>query len=403
MSIPKARIIELLIKHLRDELSETESLELKNWVAESNHNRETLEYFMTSESFRNTMRSVNSSHKRGLQRIREHISASAEIDEGMLTRRRKILVYKFVTAASIIAVVAVMVLYLWTTKERKPAAVAGNAKQEQRFKNDIPAPSGSKTLLTLGDGSKIVLDEAKNGNLTSQGNIQVVKKNGLLTYVTTKNIVSSEVLYNTLETKKGGFFRLSLPDGSQVFLNAASSITYPTAFTGKERKVTVKGEAYFEVSKDPSMKFVVEANGVVTEVLGTRFNVNAYRDNGLASVTLLEGAIRVGNDEHSAMLQPGQQAQLGKNEEIKITRQADIEQVMAWKNGVFRMRGTDIQAIMKEVERWYDVEIMFESKISQTFTGTISRKEPVSKLLKLLEMTDAVRFTIDGRKITVMK
>jgi ferric-dicitrate binding protein FerR (iron transport regulator) len=207
------------------------------------------------------------------------------------------------------------------------------------------------------------------------------------------------VEYHTLNVPKGSKpMEVQLADGSQVWLNAASSITFPTRFSGDDRRVSITGEAYFEVSKDAGKKFLVSTNATTTEVLGTHFNINAYGNEPSVKITLLEGSVRV----NGSIIQPGQQALSAKGS-VTVVDDINIEQVMAWKNGMFEFNETDIQTIMRQIERWYDVEVVFDGTITQHFNGTIPRQVNASKVLGMLEKTGGVRFSIEGKKVLVKK
>ncbi len=258
-------------------------------------------------------------------------------------------------------------------------------------------PGHAGAILTLSDGRKIVLDSANNGNIALQGNAQVVKKDGAVQYEAAKAGIATEVVYNTMTTGKGRQFTLVLPDGSKVWLDAASSITYPTAFTGHDRSVTITGQAYFEVVHKTKQPFKVQANTVTIEDIGTAFNVNAYNDEPTVKTTLIEGAVKV----NSTMLQPGEQASLDGQGKIAIYKDVDIDEVTAWKDGRFRFNSADIETIMRQAARWYDVEIVYEGKVSGTISGGTSRFVNASQLLHVLELTKKVTFDIQGKKIIV--
>lgn len=272
--------------------------------------------------------------------------------------------------------------------------------QTQRFQNDIdPARQGA--VLTLDDGSKILLDSAGNGTLASQGNMQVIKEDGSVTYTGNG---SSEILYNTIATNKGKDYHLTLADGTQVWLDALSSIHFPTAFAGNERIVEVTGQVYFEVAKNPAKPFKVKAGDQEVEVLGTHFNINAY--DASIKTTLLEGSVRIKSEVGSRkpeVLKPGQQAQFDKNNSssIRVIHDLDIDEVMAWKNGRFNFNGASMEEIMTQLSRWYDIEIVYKDKVAENFVAKISRDVPLSRLLALLEMTKQVSFSIEGKKVTV--
>ena len=286
---------------------------------------------------------------------------------------------------------------------KRSQSVQSPVALEKNTQDDVKS-GGNKAILTLSDGSSILLDSAQNGSLTRQGNTKVLKiNNGLLAYNADKSR-PGEIIYNTLTTPRGGQYRVTLSDGTQVWLNAASSITFPTVFSGKERKVEVTGEVYFEVTKNAAMPFIVKKvnDDVRVRVLGTHFNVNAYDDESEMRITLLEGAVDVAKGDNHSILKPGEQARI-INEKINVTDHADLDEVMAWKNGRFYFEEADIKTIMRQVEKWYNVEVKYEADIKYSFVAEISRSENVSRLLNILELTRLVHFKIEGNKITVMK
>jgi ferric-dicitrate binding protein FerR (iron transport regulator) len=278
-------------------------------------------------------------------------------------------------------------------------------------------PGGDKAVLTLSDGSSIVLDSAGNTTLAQQGNTKVIKlNNGQLAYNTTANNTNTTVLYNKIATPKGGQYEVILPDGSHVWLNAASSLRFATTFTGNERNVELTGEAYFEVAKDATKPFKVHfttssagKDGVV-EVLGTHFNINAYEDEASIKTTLLEGSVRVTPvissllaAQSSKLLSPGQQAQLSDNSSsIRVTSDIDTEEVIAWKNGKFQFNQADIKTVMRQIARWYNVEVEYEGPLSkEKFEGEIPRNSSLTDVFKILELS-SVHFKTEGRKVIVM-
>ena len=280
------------------------------------------------------------------------------------------------------------------------------ASVSQRYRNDV-GPGRNSAVLTLASGKTILLDDSAPRTIGRQGNAIVLNDSGQLLYKISSPGVSSaeasEIFYNTLTTQKGNQYHLTLPDGTKVWLNAVSSISYPTTFTGKERKVIISGEAYFEVMKNQQLPFVVQQANMTVQVLGTSFDVNGYGDDSAVRTTLVEGKVSVGKAGAVSVLEPGQQAVIGKaGTSISINHDPDIEAVLAWKNGFFGFKDADIQTIMRQVERWYDVQVIYEAKISKHFIADISRSVPLSQLLKLLEATDQVHFRIDGKKIIVM-
>lgn len=284
--------------------------------------------------------------------------------------------------------------YLWFNQSKKET-LGEMAKSDavQAPSKDIQ-PGGNKAVLTLADGSQIVLDSTSNGRLAMQGNSEVIKlSNGQLAY---KGAGGSEgeVLYNTMSTPRGGQYSLVLPDGSKVWLNAISSIRYPTFFKGGERTVEITGEAYLEVAKDrlhPFKVFIRSASGkeiMQVEVLGTHFNINAYDDESASSVTLLEGSVAIAKPgSEPETITPGQQALIEEN--ITVNKDADIEAVMAWKNGRFLFRKANIQTIMRQAARWYDIEVNYSGKIpADILSGGLSKNVKLSEFLKILEYSE---------------
>ncbi len=277
-------------------------------------------------------------------------------------------------------------------------------KIEDQLANDIQ-PGGNKATLVLADGSVVVLDDAKNGNLASQGNTAVQKSaDGILTYkITNTGAVTDAVTFNTISTPRGGQYNIILPDGSKIWLNAASSLKFPTAFTGKERNVELTGEAYFEITKNAAMPFHVKSAGQTIEVLGTHFDINAYKDEPVIKTTLLEGSVKVTKGTETAMLKPGQQSSLLPYEPgaIQVSNNVDEDEVTAWKNGMFQFNEADIKTVMRQISRWYDVDVEFESKIpSDHFKGKLPRDAKISQVLKIIELS-GVNFKIEGKKIIV--
>ncbi len=272
------------------------------------------------------------------------------------------------------------------------------------------APGGNKAMLTLDDGSVIILDSANNGILGEQGEVEVKKlDNGLVAYQTNNGGPAAEekIFYNTISTPRGGEYQVTLSDGTKVWLNAASSIRFPTAFRGSERQVQITGEVYFEVVRNEAKPFKVSAGKSAIEVLGTHFNVNAYDDEALVRTSLLEGAVKVfaaGESEQQVkILRPGQQASMTKSGRINVVNNIDTEEVMAWKNGLFVFKSTDLRSIMRQVARWYDVDIEYKGNVGMQFTGQITRNNNVSKVLEMLELTEEVKFKVEGKQVVVSR
>jgi transmembrane sensor len=262
-------------------------------------------------------------------------------------------------------------------------------------------PGGNKAILTLGDGKRIDVGDASNGELAVQGKTKIRKSdNGRLMY-TARDIAGQEVVMNTLTTPRGGIFQVALPDGTQVWLNAGSSIRYPTAFTGKQRQISITGEAYFEVAKDKTKPFEVRVNDMRIEVLGTHFNVNAYDNEDNRKTTLLEGSIELINGPYHSLLKPGQQAQSGKNDKITVLQPEDMLQTIAWKNGFFNFTNADLPTILRQLERWYDIEVRFEGPVPQRrFQGELPRNLRLDEILKVLKGVN-IKYEMQGKTLII--
>lgn len=278
-------------------------------------------------------------------------------------------------------------------------------------------PGSTKAVLTLADGSTVDLNAAGNGLVGQQGNAKLVKHNGgQLVYEAAsggRRQTAGPVAYNMITTPKGGEYQLILPDGSKVWLNAASSLRYPTAFSGNERVVELKGEAYFEVAsftpaaghgKIPFRVHIAPSTGngegMDVQVLGTHFNVMAYADEQSINTTLLEGAVKLVQGNKGILIRPGEQGKLKEGDNFRVAP-ADIDEVIAWKNGLFRFNEATIEEVMRQIARWYDVEVVYvNSPPKDLFRGEIYRNVNMSKILKVLEAS-GVHFTVEGKKILV--
>jgi len=292
-------------------------------------------------------------------------------------------------------------LYWWLGLKESSKMADQNTRQTTALA-DLP-PGGNKAVLTLGDGSEIILDSAKNGNLGNQGNSNITKsKTGELIYNEGSAKAVNAIVFNTLTTPKGGQYHIVLPDGSGVWLNAASSLKFPTSFTGKERRVEITGEVYFEVMHNAKMPFIVKINETEVAVLGTHFNVMAYPDEKTIKTTLLEGAVKVSRAGKSATLSPGQQASITNSVgNINVLANVDTEKEMAWKNGYFQFEDENLESIMRQVARWYDVDVNYDGNMSKEhFTGRLPRNANVSKVLKILSLS-GVKFRIENKTINV--
>ncbi|QEH42954.1 FecR family protein [Chitinophaga sp. XS-30] len=261
------------------------------------------------------------------------------------------------------------------------------------------APGGNRAQLVLGNGRALLLEQTADGPITA-GSEQVNKEGDGLVYGS-----SSHTGINKLITPKGGQYKVQLADGTKVWLNAASSLQYPASFNGSDRTVELSGEAYFEVAKDAARPFFVKMNGMNVQVLGTHFNINAYPDEKRFTTTLLEGAVRVVAGGRQATLSPGEQSILENASGVLRHKPADTENAVAWKNGILTFRNDELAAVMRNISRWYDVDIRYDEGIDEKIhvTGAMRKQEYLSQALKILELTTELHFSLQGRTITVSK
>jgi transmembrane sensor len=349
-------------------------------------------------------------------RIYQNIERIIQVEERPLSGRSRpiLLLWQKIAASIIFILLSGIGIYLFHNRSTA-SSLAKSANKSERFKNDL-APGGNKAILILADGSHISLDSAENGKLTNQGNAKILKfNNGTLAYQTIslagKVKSSEEIKYNTVSTPKGGQYQIILADGSKVWLNAASSLRFPASFQGKDREVELTGEAYFEIakltrplsekSKTGKVPFTVRVNGIQVEVTGTHFNINAYDDENSVKTTLLEGSVKVKLGNAITVLRPGNQSEIDRNGNMKFIQESNVEDVVAWKNGMFQFRSANIESIMRQIARWYDVDIEYSQKLDEKFYAEIPRNTRATELFKILETTGAVHFEIDGKKVKV--
>jgi len=405
------KIAGLIIRYHNEALSEDELLELRVWCAQSQANQALFERLSDPEFVKGKIRElpdIKSLKEAGWQQVRAVIEAE-DPDVGAASMIpvsvKHIKWTRYFMAASIAGVLAIgawlYIKNLSLSKTKTSPVLASN------IKNDV-APGGNKAILTLADGSRLTLDSVGNGTIAQQGNMVVKKNVGALAYSSTSlhektgAVVYEQLAYNTLTTPAAGQFQLSLPDGSKVWLNNASSLRYPVAFTGKTREVELQGEAYFEVAKNSTQPFKVKVGGVTVNVLGTSFNIAAYSNENMIRTTLLTGGVGVSRGlSEAVVLKPGEQAQAAPAGSLKTVKDIDTDGVVAWKNGLFHFEKADIQTVMRQLARWYDVDVVYEGNITgRLFGGDIQRNLNLSQVLEILQKNQ-VHFDLEGRRITV--
>jgi ferric-dicitrate binding protein FerR (iron transport regulator) len=306
---------------------------------------------------------------------------------------RRIMHIRWWAAASVTLLLLAGGLYIGSRKKAAPAPLV--VKKEAAVKKDV-LPGSDKAVLTLADGSTVTLDAAGN-QVLRQGNTAIRQLNGQLQYES--SAAGKEMSYNTLTTPRGGQYQLLLPDGTGVWLNAGSSLRYPVAFKGNERKVILTGEAYFEVTHNEKQPFRIQVGDQLVEDLGTHFNINAYADEPEMKTTLLEGSVKVGN----VVLKPGEQALVNKQGDISVKKAINTADAIAWKSGFFVFKDANLKTVMREIARWYDVTVIYQPDVnnSQQFSGRIDRSLTLSQVLNGLALTKA-RFSMEKNRTVVI-
>lgn len=337
--------------------------------------------------------------RKAIREIHDRLKSGIDSRIESKERSRFVLNWKYTSVAAAILFIASIGIYFYRSDQGQLKPFS----KKTTMLSDI-APGSNKAILTLANGSKVSLTDAKVGEIASQFGASIHKtKDGDLVY-TSPGSGLKELAYNSVETPRGGQYQLTLPDGTKVWLNAASSLRYPIAFTGHERQVELTGEGYFEVAKNKAKPFKVYTDRQIVEVLGTHFDINAYSDESSTRTSLVEGSVSVSNlrSGDKIKIRPGQQSIVSSN---IIIKNIDVDEAVAWKNGYFMFDEEPLGSILRKVSRWYDVDIEYQNADlgrKLYFSGTLSRYSNVSKVLKKLELTESVHFKIEGRKIIVL-
>lgn len=384
MAISQTRIEYLLQQYANNNCTRTELLELFEWIEQ--HNEET--------SLQNAMEAVWLNRNAAdivpaIDKEKEYARIIMQASPEQKITKRRLDWVRLAAAAVFLLAIAGTVYLASNSKTNKKTPILAT------HKNDI-APGHNGAVLTLSNGQKIVLDSAVNGKLVKDGNVAIIKKGGNITY----QGKTDQIVYNTISTNKGRQWQLTLPDGTKVWLNAASSIQYPLSFIGKERRVDITGEAYFEVMHNCKQPFRVHINtpsgnrGIIEDI-GTAFNVNAYGEEHSIKATLLEGSVRVAIDSSSLInhhlslvLKPSQQAVVCANQPTRILNNVDTEEITAWKDGLFIFNECSVETIMRQIGRWYNVAIVYEGAVPEKqIHGTASRNINLSSIIKVLSLS----------------
>jgi transmembrane sensor len=387
------KVITLILDKITGELTVEDSVVLDAWQDADPGNRELLDRLSDFSELSQDLTMYGAYDTEQVSRKIEKLLAANKINltTQVSTKMREASGISFLIRNAAAVILLAVTFYYFFSKGDK---VSG--PQNVEATNHMP-PGMSKAVLTLSNGQTVALQSAEKELIREEGQT-IRNKAGQLTYGT-----GTKVVYNTLNTPRGGQFRIRLSDGTAIWLNAASAIRYPTSFTGAERLVEVEGEVYFEVAPDKLHPFIVRGmrDSIKVTVTGTHFNVNTYKDDGSLKITLLEGRVKVAVAGKEKILLPGEQAQ-SFNNNIHIQENVDVEEIMAWKNGQFIFGEKEsIEAIMKQLARWYDIDVAYNGKVTQYFWGSMSRSSDGIAVLKMLEETGAVKFEVTGRKVIV--
>jgi len=383
----------LIYRQRSGELDEAEQETLDNWLAASEQNRQLFRE-LSSHDLEAITR--NEADPANLQASVERVYLATGIKPGpariYISKWRT---WRWAAAALVLAVAGAAGLQLAKEKSKPIAAI---------HTTDV-APGSRKATLKLGNGATIILDDAHNGVIANQGKTVIKKSgNGQLVYDASAS-VTTEITYNTITTPNGGEYEVILPDGSHVWLNAASAIRFPAAFTGNTRKVEINGEAYLEIVKNEKAPFIVVSGKHSVEVLGTKFNIHSYPKEEDITTTLIQGSIRIAAGKYTKVLQPGQQSLVNTsaNSNIRLATGVNMDEVLAWRNGKFIFDDASLKTVVSQLERWYDVNIDYAGMEDYRFNGEISRNVSLSKVLKMMELTSNIHYKINDRNIYMTK
>jgi AraC-like DNA-binding protein len=386
-------IAELISKLLKGDISPEEDLWLKNWAEESAANRAYFDKLTDQSYLENRLKYWNTIDQ---EKAWDNLQQKLEVKE-IKARFNYLPLLKYAAIAILISAITIL-LYRESDKQVKKVA-------NQSIVHNQIRPGSNHAILILGNGEKITLKKHDRLSINENDGTSVSNQNNVLAYKHNEHQqgVDQKLVYNTIMVPRGGEYQLILADGSKVWMNSSSSLRYPTTFTGKERRVFLTGEAYFEVAKNARMPFIVKTNKAEVQVLGTHFNVMAYDDENSCKATLLEGAVRVQSSAAVNVIKPGQQVVIDQQGQQKINNDINVDEELAWKNGLFIFKDAGIRDIMQQASRWYDVDVIYEGKIPEIqFTGQMSRKVDFYGFTNILKYA-GLNFNIKGKTVTITK
>ncbi|PWJ58575.1 FecR protein [Dyadobacter jejuensis] len=382
----------MIARYLKGELTFSEQVELRNWLEEDPNNQRLLDELEDEETLSKDLYFFSTVDKtQAWENISKELHTASDRSKWSIWKY-----WKYAAAAVLLMVLSYVFVLNTYTKERSDIS----QEQVPEPKNDV-LPGGDHATLTLADGSVLSLEDMTDGTVKQEGGIRISKRQGQVVYEMLNVEEKAPVTYNTIRTPVGGQYHVILPDGSKVWLNSESSLYFPTAFNGPKRVVKLTGEGYFEIEHDSNKPFLVSTLQTDIEVLGTHFNVMAYTNEGANRTTLLEGAVKVGSGANKRTLKPGQQA-VGSGD-IRVI-DIDPDQAVAWKNGYFQFESESLESILRQLKRWYDIELEDEHAIPDThFTAYISRNTSLSNVLRMLELSGELKFKIEGNKVSIQE
>lgn len=385
-------IAALIAKHLQSSLTSLEAQKLQLWIEASDSNRDLFDALTDEALLMNELFLLDSfKPSDGWATFAKTIHQPV----APIVPTTRWYAQYWAVAAAVLMMAFLTSVYFLKTPSKKTMASSSHKKPI----TDI-MPGGNKAMLQLADGTLVTLSDSLSGFQASQQNVKLVIKNGEISYASKG--ASQENLFNKVITPRGGQYKLRLNDGTQIWLNAASSIKYPVAFVGNTRIVELTGEAYFDVAHDPKHPFIVKLTGnKQVRAIGTSFNINAYGDDNHDEATLIRGSVKVESGNNERLLVPGQQAKFLADNQLLLSNQVDVDEIVAWKNGQFVFNALTVKSIMVQLARWYELEVVYSGKISEeTFSGIVSRNSNLSEVLKIME-AGGLRFKIDGKLIYV--